>query len=244
MMRELAKVGFSQSYTYFTWRNFKAELTAYLTELSRSEMRDYYRPHFFTNTPDILPGYLQTGGRAAFRIRLVLAATLSPLYGIYNGYELCENAAVPGTEDYLHSEKYQYKVWDWNRPGHIKDEIALINRIRRDNPALHELETLSFLPADDDSVLFYAKMTADRANMLFIAVNLDPFDAREAELEFPLAAMGVPEGETFEVEELLSGRRHLWRGPLHRLRLDPQSNPAAIFRVTVWRSVSWREPCL
>jgi len=244
MMRMLGKVGFSQSYTYFTWRNFKGELTAYLTELTRSDMRDYFRPHFFTNTPDILPGYLQSGGRAAFRIRLVLAATLGSLYGIYNGFELCEAAAVPDSEDYLHSEKYQYKVWDWNRAGHIKDDITRLNAIRRANPALHEFENLTFQQADNDSVLFYGKSTLDRSNLLFVAVTLDPFDAVEADLHFPLDDMGVPEGETFEVEELLSGARHLWRGAVHRLRLDPHLCPAAIFRVTVWRSVSWREPCL
>ena len=244
MMRMLGKAGFSQSYTYFTWRNFKGELTAYLTELTRSDMRDYFRPHFFTNTPDILPGYLQSGGRAAFRIRLVLAATLGSLYGIYNGFELCEAAAVPDSEDYLHSEKYQYKVWDWNRAGHIKDDITRLNAIRRANPALHEFENLTFHQADNDSVLFYGKSTLDRSNLLFIAVTLDPFDVVEADLHFPLDDMGVPEGETFEVEDLLSGARHLWRGAVHRLRLDPHLCPAAIFRVTVWRSVSWREPCL
>ncbi len=244
MMKMLAKAGFSQSYTYFTWRNFKDELTTYLNELTATEMREYFRPHFFTNTPDILPAYLQTGGRPAFRIRLVLAATLSSLYGIYNGYELCEATAVPASEEYLHSEKYQYKVWDWDRPGHIKDDIALLNAIRRANPALHEFDNLTFHWADDDSILFYGKSNLDRSNMIFVAVNLDPFDAHAADLYFPLDAMGVPEGETFEVEELLGGGRHLWRGPVHRLRLDPQVNPAAIFRITVWRSVGWREPCL
>ncbi len=244
MMRMLAKVGFSQSYTYFAWRNFKDELTTYLNELTRSEMREYFRPHFFTNTPDILTAYLQTGGRPAFRIRLVLAATLSSLWGMYNGFELCEAAAVPGTEEYLHSEKYQYKAWDWNRPGHIKAEIARLNAIRRANPALHEFENLTFHQADDDSVLFYGKTTLDRSNMVFVAVNLDPFDAHEAVVHFPLENMGVPEGETFEVEDLLGGGHHLWRGSAHRLHLDPQVNPAAIFRITVWRSVSWREPCL
>jgi starch synthase (maltosyl-transferring) len=244
MMKMLAKVGFTQSYTYFTWRNFKNELVGYMMELTRSEMRQYYRPNFFTNTPDILPAFLQTGGRPAFVIRLVLAATLSSLYGIYNGYELCEAAAVPNSEEYLHSEKYQYKVWDWNRPGHIKHEISRINAIRRDNPALHEFENLVFYQADDDSVLFYGKATLDRSNLIFVAINLDPFDAHQADLHFPLAEMGVPEGETFEVEELLEGGRHLWRGPVHSVRLDPHINPVVIFRVTVWRSVAWREPCL
>ena len=242
MMKMLAKLGFSQSYTYFTWRNTKEELTEYLTELTQSEMCEYFRPHFFTNTPDILPLFLQVGGRAAFRIRLVLAATLSPLYGIYNGFELCEAEAVPGTEEYLHSEKYQYKVWDWQRSGHIKDDITRLNAIRRANPPLQRLRGLVFHRADDDSVLFYEK-SAGR-DRLFIAVNLDPFDARDADLHFPLADLGIGAAEPFEVEDLLGRRRHLWRGAVHRLRLDPQVNPAAILKLTVWPSVSWREPCL
>jgi starch synthase (maltosyl-transferring) len=243
LMRALAKAGFSQSYTYFTWRNFKQELADYVTELAQGEARDYMRPHFWPTTPDILPPFLQTGGRAGFRIRLVLAATLSSLYGIYNGYELCEAQAVPGKEEYRHSEKYQHKVWDWNRPGNIKAEIARINAIRRANPALHEFENVRFFASDDDSVLFYGKWTLDRANMVFVAVCLDPFDVHEATLTFPLDAMGVPEGETFEVEELLSGRRHLWRGAVQRVRLDPEIAPAVIWRVTVWTSVDYRTPC-
>ncbi|CAA7619863.1 maltotransferase domain-containing protein [Magnetospirillum sp. UT-4] len=243
MMRALAKAGFSQSYTYFTWRNFKGELTDYLTELAQGESRDYMRPHFWPTTPDILPPYLQSGGRAAFRIRLVLAATLSSLYGIYNGYELCEAAAIPGREEYLHSEKYQYKVWDWSRPGHIKDDVARLNAIRRANPALHEFENLRFHPSDDEAVLFYGKSTPDRSNMIFVAVTLDPFDLRAAELTFPLAEMGVPDGETFEVEDLLTGARHLWRGARQRVRLDPEVNPAVLWRVTVWSSVDYRTPC-
>ena len=135
MMRALAKAGFTQSYTYFTWRNTKSELIEYLTELTSYPAKEYFRPNFFTNTPDILPVFLQEGGRPAFRIRLVLAATLSPVYGIYNGFELCENTPIPGREEYLHSEKYEYKVWDWDRPGNIKEDIAVLNRFRRNNPA-------------------------------------------------------------------------------------------------------------
>lgn len=243
MMRMLAKAGFSQSYTYFTWRNFKQELTDYVNELAQSEAREYFRPNFFPATPDILPPFLQTGGRPAFRIRLILAATLSSVYGLYNGYELCENRALPGKEEYLDSEKYQYKVWDWDRPGNIRDDIARINAIRRANPALQEFENTRFHPADDDNVLFYGKITLDRGNMIFVAVNLDPFDAHDAVLHFPLRDMGVPDGETFEVEELLTGAHHLWRGEAHRIRLDPQVNPAAIYRVTVWTSVGYRTPC-
>ena len=232
MLHMLAKVGFSQSYCYFTWRNTKLELTEYLTELAHIEGREYLRPNFFTNTPDILPSFLQTGGRPAFVIRLVLAATLSPVYGIYNGFELCEAEAVPRREEYLNSEKYQYKVWDWNRPGNIKDIVTRVNEIRRQNTALHELETVSFHPAGDDNILFYGKMTPDRHNMVFVAVNLDPHNAHETDLEFPLFDMAIPEGENFVAEELLSGSQKVWRGARQRLRLHPQTNPAAIFRIT------------
>ncbi len=243
VLKSLAKAGFTQSYSYFTWRNFKQELTDYLVELTQSECREYLRPNFFTNTPDILPPFLQTGGRPAFQIRLVLASTLAAVYGIYNGYELCENRAIPGTEEYEDSEKYEYKVWDWDRPGNIVDYVARVNRIRRENAALRGFANLRFHRADDDNVLFYGKMTADRENMVFVAVNLDPFEAHEAALEFPLEDMGLAEGDAFEVEELLTGAKHLWRGPTQRIRLDPNENPAAILRASVWRHVEYRTPC-
>ncbi|MBI3452042.1 MAG: alpha-1,4-glucan--maltose-1-phosphate maltosyltransferase, partial [Rhodospirillales bacterium] len=242
MLKVLAKAGFSQSYTYFTWRNFKHEIAEYLTELTESECREYLRPNFFVNTPDILPPFLQTGGRPAFQIRLVLAATLAGVYGIYNGFELCDNAAIPGTEEYRDSEKYQYKVWDWDRPGNIKDYVRQVNRARRDNPALQEFLNLRFYPASHDSVLFYGKMTADRANMVFVAVNLDPFDTHEATLEFPLAEIGLGDSDAFEAEDLLSGAKHLWRGAPQTVRLDPKVNPAAIFRITPFRHVDYRPP--
>ncbi|HEX7968592.1 MAG TPA: alpha-1,4-glucan--maltose-1-phosphate maltosyltransferase, partial [Stellaceae bacterium] len=153
------------------------------------------------------------------------------VYGVYNGFELGENRAVPGTEEYLHSEKYEYKVWDWDRPGHIKDDIAKLNRIRRENPALHTLTNLRFYPAHDDHVLFYGKITADHRNMVFVAVNLDPTSPREAVVEFPLAEMNVAEVETFAAVELFTGTEHRWQGARQRLRLDPEVNPAAIFRI-------------
>jgi starch synthase (maltosyl-transferring) len=231
MMRALAKVGFTQSYTYFTWRVTKRELTEYGSELAQGFDREYFRPNLFVNTPDILPRHLQEGGRAAFRARLALAATLAPAYGIYNGFELCESRAIPGTEEYLHSEKYEYKVWDWDRPGHIKDDIARINRIRRENPALQELINLRFYPAADEQVLFYGKMTVDRGNMVFVAVNLDPFAVRETAIELPLAEMGIAEVETFAAVELFTGEERRWRGALQHLRLDPEVNPATIFRI-------------
>jgi len=243
VMEMLAKVGYSQSYTYFTWRNFKQELTDYLTELTQTSAKEYLRPNFFPSTPDINPPFLQTGGRPAHQIRFVLASTLSSVYGMYNGFELCEATPISGKEEFFNSEKFEYKVWDWDRPGNIKDFITDINRIRRENPALHELENLRFYPADDDNVLFYGKMTVDRSNMVFIAVNLDPFDAHEATLEFPIAEMGLTETDTFEVEELLTGARHLWRGPRQRILLDPQVNPCEIYRVGGWEQVDYRSPC-
>ena len=231
VMRALAKAGFSQSYTYFTWRNTKQELTEYLNELAYGSAKEYFRPIFFTNTPDILPVFLQEGGRPAFRIRLVLAGTLSPAYGIYNGFELCENAAIPGREEYIHSEKYEYKVWDWDRPGNVKRDIAILNRFRRENPALHELTNLRFLDCADPNILAYAKATADRGNIVIAVVNLDPHGAHGGEIVLPLAEWGVAEAQEFFVEEAFTGRVTAWRGNRQRLVLDPQTNPAYLFRL-------------
>jgi starch synthase (maltosyl-transferring) len=242
MMKMLAKVGFSQSYTYFTWRNFKQELIDYLTELTRSDVAEYMRPNFFPTTPDILPEYLQKSGRPGFVSRFVLAATLSAVYGIYNGYELCEADAVPGKEEYNNSEKYDYKVWDWDRPGNIKELIGKVNHIRRTNPALQELINLTFYPTADDNILFYGKMTDDRSNMVFVAVNLDPYDAHECEIALPLRKMGVTDADNFAVEELLSGAKHLWSGARHRIRLDPDGEQAQILRVIPWHHVDYASP--
>lgn len=243
MLQMLAKIGFSQSYTYFTWRNFKQELVEYLTELTQTSVKEYLRPNFFANTPDINPPFLQTGGRPAHMIRFVLASTLSSVYGIYNGFELCEATPVPGKEEYLNSEKYEYKVWDWDRPRNIKDYITCVNEIRRENPALHEVDNLHFYPADDDNVLFYGKMTRDRSNIVFVVVNLDPFDPHVAELDFPLEEMGLKEGETFQVQELISGKRHLWRSSKQGVKLDPEVNPCEIYRIGTWEKVDYRSPC-
>lgn len=234
MMKALAKAGFTQSYTYFTWRNFKQELTDYMTELSRSEMREYFRPNFFTNTPDILPEILQHGGRPAFQFRLVLAATLSPSYGIYSGYELCENRALPGKEEYLDSEKYEFKVRDWNQPGHLTDYVAAINRIRRDNPALHELDNLEFYEADNEHVLFYGKRTIDGRNAVLVAVNLNPFQVQEAKIKIPIASLGIQADEMYQLHNLITDRRDLVKGEAYSVRLDPQVEPAAIYAVRRW----------
>jgi starch synthase (maltosyl-transferring) len=230
LMTALAKAGFTQSYTYFTWRSSKRELGEYMHELTSSEMSDYFRPNFFTNTPDILPGHLQTGGRPAFKQRLVLAATLSPSYGIYNGFELCEAAAVPGSEDYLHSEKYEYKVWDWERPGNIKDFVAKVNRVRREHPAFSKLKNLRFLQADSEDILFYEKTSPGET--LLIAVNLDPHWTHDSFVHVPIAEYGIDPSEPYVVEDLLTGARYEWRGAVNYVRLDPNVEPAHIFKLS------------
>ncbi len=231
MMRALAKAGFTQSYTYFTWRNTKGELIEYLTELTQGAAKEYFRPNFFANTPDILPVYLQEGGRPAFRIRLALAGTLSPCYGIYNGFELCENSPIPGREEYIHSEKYEYKVWDWDRPGNIKRDVAILNRFRRDNPALHELSNLRFLDCPDPNILAYAKVSADGGNIVVAVVNLDPHGVHGGHVTLPLHEWGIDPGQEFWLEEAFTGHVVSWRGERQHLVLDPQINPALLYRV-------------
>jgi len=230
LMRALAKAGFTQSYTYFTWRNTKSELIEYLSELSRPEVSDYFRPNFFTNTPDILTAVLQQGGRAAFKLRLVLAATLSPSYGIYSGYELCEGAAVPGTEEYLNSEKYEIRVRDWHAPGNINEFIARINTIRRAHPALQQFTNLRFLETDNDQILAYAKSSAGGDETIVVAVNLDPFGAQACTTLVPPDVVGVAPGEAYRVADLLSGDCWTW-GERNYVRLDPAVEPAHIFLV-------------
>jgi len=231
MMRTLAKIGFNQSYTYFTWRNTKHELVEYMTELTQTEMADYYRPNFFANTPDINPYILQTGGRPAFMMRAALAATLSSAYGIYSGFELCEAAPLPGREEYLDSEKYEIKVRNWDQPGNIRDYITRLNRIRRDNPALHDFRNLRFYNADDDHILVYGKATPSRDNVILAAVNLDPVFGRGSRFEIPLWEFGLPDDASIRVEDLFSGHVFHWRGKHQQVWLDPRVNPAAIWRL-------------
>jgi starch synthase (maltosyl-transferring) len=235
VMKALAKAGFSQSYTYFTWRNFKEELGEYLEELATTEMAEYFRGNFFANTPDILPEVLQRGGPPAFRMRAALAALASPVWGIYSGFELCEGEAVPGTEEYLDSEKYAVRVRDWRAPGNLTDYVARLNRIRRENPALQRWRNLRLYRADSDHVLFFGKATPDRDNVVFVAVNLDPFAAHEATLHLPLGEMGVGADETYELTELLTGTRQLCRGDAHTVSLDPPTASAVVYRVARWR---------
>jgi starch synthase (maltosyl-transferring) len=234
MMKELAKAGFSQSYTYFTWRNSKQELTEYLTELTQTEMREYFRGNLWPNTPDILSPYLQDGGRPAFMIRVALAATLLPLYGIYSGYELCENEALPGREEYLDSEKYQFKERDWDAPGNIKDWITRLNRIRKTNRALQLKDNLRFYRADNDAIIFYGKMTAARDNIILVVVNLDPHRKQHSFVDVPIDQFGSMDGEVYQVHDLLSEARYIWHGRRNYVELDPEIQPAHVFRVRRW----------
>jgi starch synthase (maltosyl-transferring) len=243
VLKFLAKIGFTQSYTYFTWRNFKQELTEYMTELTQSEVAEYLRGNLFTNTPDILPPILQRGGRPAFKMRFTLAATLSPLYGIYNGFELCENKAIPGTEEYLNSEKYEYKVWDWDRPGNIKDYIARINKIRRENTALQLHKNLRFYRADNENILFYGKTTPNKDNVILIAVNLDPFQTHESPIYIPLEEMGINPREEYVVDELITGTSYLWTGEVQKVSLNPQIEPAMILKISRWAYKDYDTPC-
>jgi starch synthase (maltosyl-transferring) len=242
-MKALAKAGFTQSYTYFTWRNFKRELTEYFTELTQTEVAEYLRGNLFANTHDILPYILQEGGRPAFKMRAVLAATLSSVYGIYSGFELCENTPVPGKEEYANSEKYQFKVWDWDRPGNIIPHITAINRIRREHPALHEYDNLRFFDVADDNILGYYKATPDRSDIVVVLVNLDPFQPHEAEFHLPLHDLGIGPDEQFRSTELLGGESYLWTGPTQRIRLDPHDEPARLFALHRWTHIDYAEPC-
>jgi starch synthase (maltosyl-transferring) len=230
LMYRLAKLGFSQSYTYFTWRNTKAELTEYLTELT-THARDFLRPHFFVNTPDINPAFLQTSGRPGFLIRAALAATLSGLFGVYSGFELCEAQSLPGREEYLHSEKYEIRARDWNAPGNIIAEISRLNRIRRANPALQTHLGVSFLNAFNDQILYYAKATADLQNVVLVAVNLDPQFPQECDIEVPLWFWGLSDAAAAAVEDLMTGHSFVWHGKVQHIRLDPATLPFAIWRI-------------
>jgi starch synthase (maltosyl-transferring) len=228
VMKLLAKLGFTQSYTSFTWLNHANELREYMQELCYSGMQEYLRPNFFTNTPDILPKILQTGGMPAFQMRLVLAATLSPSYGIYSGFELCENSALPDSEEYLNSEKYEIHVRDWNQPGNINDLITKVNRIRAENVALHRLDNIQFFVSDNHCLLVYGKRHGD--NILLIVVNLDPFNPHHGTVTIPPHFLGVPLYGRYEVIDLLSDVLYDW-GEHNYVRLDPQMQVAHILEV-------------
>jgi starch synthase (maltosyl-transferring) len=231
MMKSLAKMGYTQSYTYFTWRNTKWEITQYLTELTQTEMKYYFRANFFTNTPDILPTFLQTGGRPAFLIRAVLATTLTTVYGIYSGFELCENVPIPGKEEYLNCEKYQFKERDWNAPGNIKDYITKLNKIRNQNRALREYENLRFHTVENEQIIFYSKATEGLDSIILVLVNLDPYNAQSGFAYVPLESFGINANDPFQVEDLLTGEKFVWNGRRNFVMLDPHSRPAHVFKV-------------
>jgi starch synthase (maltosyl-transferring) len=239
VMKSLAKAGFAQSYTYFTWRNFKQEIIDYAEELTQTEMKDFFRANFFTNTHDILPTILQQGGTPAFKFRVVLAATLSSVYGIYSGYELCENTPVTGKEEYLNSEKYEYKVWDWDREGNISDYIARLNAIRDAHPALQEYDNLRFFEVQNDNILGYVKRTADNSDIILVLVNIDPYEVQEGWFDIPTGDLGIEPDQQYLAVDLLSGESHSWRGAWQHLRLDPQVNPAMILHIRPWQHVEY-----
>jgi starch synthase (maltosyl-transferring) len=233
VMHRLAKLGFSQSYTYFTWRNTKQELQEYFTELSSAPGIDYFRPNAWPNTPDILHEQLQTGEPAVFMARLVLAATLAANYGIYGpAYELREHLPRgPGSEEYLDSEKYQLRHWNHDDPASLAPFIARVNRIRRENPALQRDRSLRFLHIDNDRLLAYAKESPDGLNVIVTVVNLDPHEPQSGWLGLEPGSVGVPSSRAFQMHDLLSGQRFTWQGDWHYVRLDPRSVPAHIFVV-------------
>lgn len=229
MMCSLAKAGFTQSYTYFTWRNTAYEMQEYLTELTTTEMKWFFRPNFFTNTPDILPTFLQTGGRPGFLIRHVLAATLSPVYGIYSGFELCENEPVPGKEDYWDSEKYHYRQRDWDAPGNIKDSITRLNRIRANNRALWQFERLHFCTSSNDQILAYVKQSAGGDNIILVVVTMDPHNFQSSWIDVPLETVGLPTNEKYLAEDLLNRENYIWTGTTNYIGLNPHDKPAHVF---------------
>lgn len=242
MMYRLAKIGFTQSYTYFTWRNSSRELSEYLRELTSEAPRDFYRPNFFVNTPDINPYYLQTSGRPGFIIRAALAATLSGLWGMYSGFELCESEPIPGKEEYWHSEKFEVKRRDWKAPGNIIDVITRLNHIRRENAALHSHLGVQFHDTGNDQILYFSK--AQSGNRLLIAISLDPHHAHEVMLPFPAHALGLTSGGDYQIEELMRGQHYTWHDEAHHWYFNPQELPLAIWRVYDPRlpSSSQRDP--
>jgi starch synthase (maltosyl-transferring) len=232
IMRYLAKCGFTQSYSYFTWRNTKEELTEYFTELTQTAVREYMRPNLFANTPDILHEYLQRGGRPAFQVRFVLAATLGASYGIYSGFELIENIPVkPGSEEYLDSEKYQIRPRNFELPHSISGLITDLNRIRHAHPALQRDWGLRFHSTDNSQLIAYSKRSLDGGDLLLFVVNLDPFYMQHGFVQLPLADWGLTPDSTIEVEDLLSGERYFWRGERNYVRLDPELRVAHVLAV-------------
>jgi starch synthase (maltosyl-transferring) len=231
MMARLGKVGFSQSYTYFTWRNTKAELAEYFSELNQPPWSDCYRPNFFVNTPDINPFFLHDSGRAGFLIRAALATMGSGLWGMYSGFELCESTPIPGKEEYLDSEKYEIRPRDFSAPGNIIVEIAQLNRIRRLNPALQTHLGFAIYPCWNDNILYFGKRTEDRGNFILIAISLDPHNPQEANFELPLWELGLDDSAATSGEDLMTGHRWTWYGKTQWMRIDPSYLPFGIWRI-------------
>jgi starch synthase (maltosyl-transferring) len=236
VMYRLAKLGFSQSYTYFTWRNTKQELTDYFTELTQTEVREYFRPNLWPNTPDILSEFLQVGGRPAFMTRLILAATLGASYGVYGpAFELCENTPVQaGSEEYLNSEKYELKHRDLKSAWSLKDLISIINRIRKENAALQSNHNLRFHGTDNPMLICYSKTTDDLSNVIVVIVNLDSFHRQTGWVDLDLTALGLEADHEFQVHDLLGEGRYLWQGSRNYVELTPESLPAHILRLRRW----------
>ena len=233
IMYRLAKLGFTQSYTYFTWRNVKWELTEYFTELTQTGVREFFRPNLWPNTPDILSDYLRDGGRPAFMTRLVLAATLGASYGIFGpAFELCENRRKDKeSEEYLDSEKYELKQWDIKRPDSLKDFIARVNGIRRENPALQNDLSLRFHSVDNDQLICYSKHTEDRSNVILVVVNLDYRYRQWGWVDLSLDELGIDLSRPYKVHDLLSDATYQWQGTRNYVELDPGKIPAHIFQI-------------
>jgi starch synthase (maltosyl-transferring) len=233
LMYRLAKLGFTQSYTYFAWRNTKRELTDYLTELTRTGAAEFFRPSFWPNTPDILTAYLQEGGEPAFAVRLLLAATLAASYGIYGpAFELCERTPrEPGSEEYLRSEKYEIRVWDLHAGARLQELISRVNRIRREHPALQTNAGLRFHGTDNEQLVAYSKATEDLSDAVLVVVNLDPFNAQSGWTDLALWELGLGPGIDVEAVDLLTGDRFAWKGARNFVRLDPAERPAHVLSV-------------
>jgi starch synthase (maltosyl-transferring) len=232
VMEHLAKIGFNQSYTYFTWRNTKKELEEYLTELTKSPMRYYFRPNFWPNTPDILPPELSAGGENAHIMRVVLAATMSSNYGIYGPvYEYGLTAAMPGKEEYIDNEKYEIKNWDWNQYTRIGEIISRLNRIRKQNPALQSTWNIEFAETTNEQIICYTKVDHERNNILIIAVNLDPYHTQSAHVKIPISKTGIKPAIPYKIHDLLSGDTYTWQDEWNYVQLDPFQMPAHLFQV-------------
>jgi len=233
IMYRLAKLGFTQSYTYFTWRNVKWELTQYFTELTQTDVREFFRPNLWPNTPDILNDYLRDGGRPAFMARLVLTGTLGANYGIYGpAFELCENRRKDKeSEEYLDSEKYELKQWDIESPKSLRDLIARVNRIRRENPALQSDWSLRFHSIDNDQLICYSKCTEDLSNVILVVVNLDYRYKQSGWVDLSLEELGLDPGQPYSVHDLLADVTYRWQSSRNYAELDPQKMPAHIFRI-------------